>query len=358
MERSAKVLLFSRKNLSFVKSIRNPYSYSEPMEYNPNRKSEQKLKIAVAVLAILTAALGFLYFSERQQNRKGEELTASQAKELLSANTKLDSIENQLNAKIVEIKMLGGDVEELMEAKQQLEADKVALQKMDGFTIKKYEEKIRDYVKLLGKKDVEIVKLRKENGILVAQNDSLNREARSLIDGISYAQRALSDSATTYSSRQKELSDRAKEIEAKNKELSDKVSQAAALRAENINVYAISTKGKESDGGVYKSKKVDKVRITFYLQENTIATKEAKTVYLRLIEPTGATIADMATGSGTFNYRGRETTYTAKQRITFDNSHQSVEFVYSRGQSYKEGKHIIELYSEGYRIGEGVFEVK
>jgi hypothetical protein len=66
----------------------------------------------------------------------------------------------------------------------------------------------------------------------------------------------------------------------------------------------------------------------------------------------------MATGSGTFNYKNKEMTYTAKQKIIYDNSHQSVEFVYSRGQSYKEGKHIIELYSEGYRIGEGVFEVK
>jgi len=328
------------------------------MEYNPNRQSENKLKIAVAVLGLLTIALGFLYFRERQNNRKVEEISSAQAKELLAANTKLDSIENQLNSKIVEIKKLGGNVDELVLAKMTLQSDKLALQKMEGFSVKKYQTKIKDYLALLGQKDLQLVTLRRENGILSAKNDSLSKETKNLLEGISFAQKALSDSATNYSIKQKELSDRAKEVEARNRELNEKVSQAASLRAESINIYAISTKGKESDGGIYRSKRVDKVRITFYLQENQITTREAKIIYLRILDPSGTTVADMATGSGIFLYKGKETTYTARQKILFDNSHQSVEFVYSRGTSYKEGKHIIELYAEGYRIGEGVFEVK
>jgi hypothetical protein len=328
------------------------------MEYNPNRQSENKLKIAIAVLTILATALGFLYFRERQRNYKVEEISTSQAKELLQTNTQLDSIENQLNNKIVEIKRLGGNIDELVKAKTQLQADKIALQKMDGFSSKKYQSKIREYVALLGEKDAQLFKLRKENGILVAKNDSLSKETQTLLEGITFAQKALSDSANTFTIKQKELSERAREAEAKNRELTDKVSQAAALLAESINIYAISTKGKESDGGIYRSKKVDKVRITFYLQENAVTTKEAKTIYLRIIDPSGATVADMATGSGTFTYKGKETTYTARQKIIYDNSHQSVEFVYSRGQAYREGKHIIELYAEGYRIGLAVFEVK
>ncbi len=320
-------------------------------EYNPNRKSEQKLKVAVAVLIILVTALGFLYVRERQFNQRNEELSDLQAKDLLVANTKLDSIENQLNTKIIEIKRLGGDISELVRAKEQLQKDKVALQKSVGFSMKKYESKFKKYLTLLGEKDNELIRLRKENGILAAMNDSLSKEAQALLEDISFAQKALNDSAINYTLRQKELSD-------KNRELSEKVSQAAALRAESINVYAISTKGKESDGGVYKSKKVDKIRITFYLQENAITTQEAKVIFLRIIDPTGQTIADMSTGSGSFTYKNKEVTYTAKQRIAYNNTHQSVEFVYSRGQAYREGRHIIELYAEGFKIGDGFFEVK
>lgn len=320
-------------------------------EYNPNRQSEQKLKIAVAVLIILVTALGFLYFRERQFNKRNEDLSNLQAKDLLVASTKLDSIENQLNTKIIEIKRLGGDVSELIRAKQQLQKDKIALQKSVGFSMKKYELKFKKYLTLLEEKDNELVSLRKENGILAAMNDSLSKEAQALLEDITFAQKALNDSAINYTLRQKELSER-------NRELSEKVSQAAALHAESINVYAISIKGKESDGGVYKSKKVDKVRITFYLQENPLTTREAKVIFLRIIDPSGQTVADMSTGSGSFTYKNKDVTYTAKQRIVYDNSHQSVEFVYSRGQAYKDGKHIIELYAEGYKIGEGFFEVK
>ncbi|MBB6001654.1 hypothetical protein [Arcicella rosea] len=320
-------------------------------EYNPNRQSEQKLKIAVAVLIILVTALGFLYFRERQFNKRNEDLSDLRAKDLLVASTKLDSIENQLNTKIIEIKRLGGDVSELIRAKQQLQKDKIALQKSVGFSMKKYELKFKKYLTLLGEKDNELLKLRKENGILAAMNDSLSKEAQALLEDITFAQKALNDSAINYTLRQKELSER-------NRELSEKVSQAAALHAESINVYAISVKGKESDGGVYKSKKVDKVRITFYLQENPLTTREAKVIFLRIIDPSGQSVADMSTGSGSFTYKNRDVTYTAKQRIVYDNSHQSVEFVYSRGQAYKDGKHIIELYAEGYKIGEGFFEVK
>eukprot|EP01137_Pigoraptor_chileana_P013312 Opistho-2@66674 len=302
-------------------------------EYNPNRQSEQKLKIAVAVLIILVTALGFLYFRERQFNKRNEDLSDLQAKDLLVASTKLDSIENQLNTKIIEIKRLGGDVSELIRAKQQLQKDKIALQKSVGFSMKKYELKFKKYLTLLGEKDNELVSLRKENGILAAMNDSLSKEAQALLEDITFAQKALNDSAINYTIRQKELSER-------NRELSEKVSQAAALHAESINVYAISTKGKESDGGVYKSKKVDKVRITFYLQENPLTTREAKVIFLRIIDPSGQSVADMSTGSGSFTYKNKDVTYTAKQRIVYDNSHQSVEFVYSRGQAYKDGKHI------------------
>jgi hypothetical protein len=88
-----------------------------------------------------------------------------------------------------------------------------------------------------------------------------------------------------------------------------------------------------------------------------LATKEIKTVYLRIIEPTGNTLSDYALGSGIFSFKGRDLAYTAKQRIFYENNHQSVEFIYARPNAYREGKHEIELYSEGFLIGLGTFDV-
>ena len=144
----------------------------------------------------------------------------------------------------------------------------------------------------------------------------------------------------------------------RNQELAEKVSVAAALRAEGVNVYAISTRGKESGAQNQKAKKLEKIRVIFHLQENSLATKEIKTVYLRIIEPTGVTLSDYSIGSGTFPFKGKDLVYTAKQRIFYENNHQSVEFIYSRPNSYREGRHEIELYAEGFLIGLGSFEVR
>ena len=94
------------------------------------------------------------------------------------------------------------------------------------------------------------------------------------------------------------------------------------------------------------------------MQENSLTAKELKTIYLRIIEPTGLVISDYASGSGTFVFKGRELPFTAKQRIFYENNHQSVEFIYARNGAYKEGRHEIEIYSEGFLIGLGTFDVR
>jgi hypothetical protein len=176
--------------------------------------------------------------------------------------------------------------------------------------------------------------------------------------GLVNIQKALEDSSKTFGLKERELSEKSRVLEIRNKELTEKVTAAAALRAEGVNVYAISSRGKESSVNNQKAKKVDKIRVMFHLQENTFANKEIKTVFLRIIEPTGTTISDYNLGSGTFDFKGRELTFTSRQRIFYENNHQSVEFIHSRQNGFKPGKHEIELYAEGYLIGLGTFEVR
>jgi predicted RNase H-like nuclease (RuvC/YqgF family) len=221
-----------------------------------------------------------------------------------------------------------------------------------------FEKKLAYYLRLLGQKDQEIKKLRRENGVLIARNDSLSREAQLLKDGLTNVQKALRDSSLTFDVKQKELSERSRVLEVRNQELAEKVTVAAALRAEGVNVYAISTRGKESGVQNQKAKRIEKIRVMFHLQTNPLATKEIKTIYLRIIEPTGNTLSDYALGSGSVMFKGKELTYTAKQRIFYENNHQSVEFIYARPNAYREGKHEIELYAEGFLIGLGSFEVR
>lgn len=307
------------------------------------------------VLLLSTLLFALLWLSERL--KWNLPIIGSNERFVSTTTQALDSLSEQLNLRMVQIKQLGGKVNELEKVKAQIEGDKKNLSENSFIDVEEFKKKLSYYTRLLFQKDQEIKKLKKENSALLAKNDSLSRETKLLQDGLSNVQRALRDSSVTYFAKQREWTERSKFLEVKNKELSDKVNVAAALRAEGVNVYAITSRGKEAGIQGQKAKRIEKIRIIFHLQENALTEKELKTIYLRLIEPTGQVISDYNLGSGTFSFRGREMAYTAKQRIFYENNHQSVEFYYVRPNAFKEGRHEIELYAEGYLIGLGSFDV-
>jgi hypothetical protein len=318
---------------------------------------ERKLQRIVGVLIFLILLLiGFVAIE--WLNPTFFSLSASHETFIKNAKDRLDSVSNQLEVRMIQIKKLGGKVNELEAARQQILGDQKAISENPEMGQIDIQRKLAYYLRLIGQKDIEIKKLRGENFVLLARNDSLSKEAKILQDGLSYVQKALRDSSLTFGVKQKELNERSRILEVRNQELADKVNVAAALRAEGVNVYAISTRGKETGAQNQKAKKLEKIRVLFHLQENSLANKEIKTIFLRIIEPTGVTLSDYSIGSGTFPFKGKDLVYTAKQRIFYENNHQSVEFIYSRPNSYREGRHEIELYAEGFLIGLGSFEVR
>lgn len=307
----------------------------------PRNNSRSYLLAALFILAALNVLLLYFYYQERQDNKTKDATIAAKTEEVLVAKTKLDSISTQLDLKITEIQRLGGSVDSLMRVKDQLEKDKRELRNVGSFDTKKYDQKIRNYQAILAQKDQEIARLKEENGVLAQQNETLSQENT----GLKAERQTLSDSVVAVST--------------KNQELAEKVTIAAALRAEAVGVNGINARGKESDGGTYKAKRLDKIHVSVKLAPNGLAKQDEKILYMRILDPNGAVVSDMATGSGEFTYGGQGMIYTARQPFTFDNSRQTVDFIYGRGgQRFNEGKHTIEIYCEGFRIGEGEFTVK
>ncbi len=314
-----------------------------PMEPRPQPKNNSRsfLLAALLILAALNVLLLYFWYQERQDNKTKDATIAAKTEEVLVTKTKLDSISAQLDAKIAEIQQLGGSVDSLLKVKEQLEVDKKELRNVNSFDSRKYDQKIKNYQAILVQKDQEIARLKEENSILTQQNETLAQEN----SGLKAERQTLSDSVAA--------------VVSKNQELSEKVTIAAALRAENITVSAINTRGKERDGDSFKARRIDKVKVVVRLAPNGLAKQDEKDLYMRILDPAGAVIADMATGSGEFTYNGQGVIYTAMQRFSFDNTRQQVTFVYGRGgQRFNEGKHTIEIYCEGFRIGEGSFTVR
>lgn len=315
------------------------------MENNPQRsKTNGALLAALIIMTGLAGVSSYLYFDQKKVSENQEVTISERVEELSTTRVKLDSISTALDAKIAEVQKLGGDVSELQKVKAQLENDKAALRKGNRVSLSKYEAKIKQYEAFLVEKDTLIANLQRENVTLATNVKTLDEENT----GLKTKSQQYRDSATTVISQ----------VTTQNQELTTKVTRAAALKAQNVKVYSVNAKGKVKDDDSYKAKKLDKIKLVYTLQDNPLTKEEPKDVFVRVLDPSGAVVSDMANGSGTFTVDGNETIYTTKQTVTYTNNNQNVELLYTRGIPYKPGKYTIELYAEGFRIGSGEFAVR
>ncbi|CCH56264.1 hypothetical protein BN8_05586 [Fibrisoma limi BUZ 3] len=311
------------------------------MENNPQKsRTSGALLAALIIMTGLAGVSSYLYFDQKKVSENQEVTIAERVEELSTTRVKLDSISTALDAKIAEVQKLGGDVTELEKVKAQLEADKAALRRGNRVSLAKYEARIKQYEAFLVEKDTLIAELQRENVTLATNNQVLNDENT----GLKTERQRLTDSVTT--------------VVSQNQELSTKVNRAAALKAQNVKVFAVNRKGKVSDDDAYKAKRLDKIKLVYTLLDNPLTKEEPKEVYVRVLDPSGAVVSDMANGSGTFTVDGNETIYTTKQTVNYNSNGQNVELLYTRGIPYKPGKYTVELFSEGYKIGAGEFAVR
>ncbi|ARS34796.1 hypothetical protein [Pontibacter actiniarum] len=308
----------------------------------PENRSNRKLLIG-GLLVVLISINGILIYMNYQKKEKTEEQA-----EII--NVKNSELENQI--KIYEA--LKADFERQSQELQSmgLENDsletKIAaitadLDELRGFRKRSYsladQRRFRDrataFEQQLKEKDAQIASLKQDNEVLFTENTDLKT-----------TQTRLADSLTT--------------MQSTNEVLNEKVRMASRLEAKNLNVNIINQRGKEKedDDNEYRAKRVDKLRVDFKLAKNDVAKKEPKTVYMRLIEPDGAALYNLTTGSGTFQIDGEDMYYTAKRDFVYDNTQQPLSFTYDKNAAYKKGQHTVELYADGFLIGKTTFVLK
>lgn len=292
------------------------------------KKSGKVLIYVVAVLAVLLVGALVLNFI-RENNLK-----ETNAK-LMVAYSQLDSIGNEMDTKIVQIEELGGNVEELTLIRDSLESEKEGLleaRTRSNKQIRDLKNRVEGYRELLVMKDVEISELKKVNEELVVENTVLKTERNTLNQNLRDAKKT-------------------------EEKLSEKVQIASRLEAENISVAALNDRGKAREDE-FRSRQISKLQVKFNIAKNDVAPVSGKEILMRIIDDNDNVLFDVARGSGTFELDGKETFYTAKQEILFDNSQQAVNFLYDKGSEYLPGRYVMEIYTDGYLMGSKSFRVK
>lgn len=297
----------------------------------PRKKNSRTAIIITAMAIVIIFQAVKIYFDSQEKSELRVENTTIE-KEYATTLQRLEELSAELDERIAEIEKLGGDVTDLQTAKEEIEVELKRQQRANGRVIAELKDRVEGYELLLKNKDEEIAKLQSVNQELLTENVSLKTEKNQLGDSIN---------------RLSQTKD----------ELQNKVNVASQLKVENFRIVAVNDRGRERESP-FRSRQVGQLKVEFNIAENDVAPIEGKKIMIRVVDQDGQVIFDVARGSGTFIYNGKEEFYTASQEILFDNSRQRLTFLYDKGSEYAPGTYDLQVYTDDYMMGRGQFVVK
>jgi hypothetical protein len=195
----------------------------------------------------------------------------------------------------------------------------------------------------------EITRLKKElatvRAILrsyVLQIDSLNQLNAELMDENNRVRSELAES------NQQNM-----QLTSNNMTLSEKVAIASQLNAAGINVIMLDKKGKEQTKNPHKIDKKGTLKVRFVLSRNATATNGMRSIYIRVINPSGEVI----NGGGTCTMEGAQVAYTAKQDVEYTGQEKLMEMFVPK-TSLIEGRYTVQVIADGHEIGSRAVEME
>ncbi len=295
-------------------------------------KKNNKAAIAIALLSIVVIVQAIkIYLDYNDKAAVRQELAATE-ENLGETLQRLNEIKVELDDKIAQIEKLGGNIAELEKVRAEVEAELKSVRKRNDKAIRELKDRVEGYEELLKIKDEEITKLESINKELLGENRTLKTKQNVLNDSINRLAKNKSD-------------------------LQSKVALASQLKAENVVVVALNSKGKERESP-FRSRQLEKLKVEFNIAENKVAPIEGKKIMIRVVDENGQPIFNVDKGSGTFMINGKEEFYTAAQEILFDNTKQKLSFIYEKGSDYASGNYTVEIFTDGYKMGTMQFSVK
>ena len=232
-----------------------------------------------------------------------------------------EKLESQEDERTKEIDRLKGEIKSIL-SKKNATAAELATAKLK---INELNTSISSYV-------AEIAQLKGENQQLVVRNEQITTEKQVVeknLEATETAKKQLEDLGST-------------------------------LHASGISVIPINEKSSGKERETNTAKRVDKLRIVFNVDENRIASTGEKEIYVCMYGPDGQPISIPAYGSGSFNTRDEgQKFFTNKINVAYEQGKKSaVSFDWRQDQSFVAGDYKVEVYHNGFKIGESITKLK
>jgi FtsZ-binding cell division protein ZapB len=309
----------------------------------PQQNDNRKLIYGILITALI-ATWGYIFYDKSQTK---ETITILQTKivnvdsarnaiqqEFLTVSAKADSLtqnniqlQGSMAQKSMEIQTLKGNIGSILRKKNATAAELTDAKKMIG-----------DLNGKINGLFVEIEQLKGENKQLNTANQQLNTDKKQL------------------STDKQNLEENLSKTNTEKQQLADKVDVASTLHASSIGIVAINLKNSGKESETSTAKRADYMRVTFALDPNRISSNGSKDLYVVITGPDGNIFKE----GGSFTTREEgEKNYTNKVSVNYEQGKVvPVSFNWKKTDKFVEGNYKVEIYHNGFKIGESVKTLK
>lgn len=318
----------------------NEYTDQSPTESKP--KDFKNLFIGLLIAGIIILA-GFFVFDH---NKSGAAIQAQQT-EVAKVTTEKSEIQTNFDASLARL-------DSMQTANTALDS-KLSSSKND---ISKMKTEIRS---ILNKKNATASELAKARDMIAQLNGKIT-DMQSQIAMLTQQNDTLKQNVVVLTTEKATLSHNLDSTNVVKDDLAKKVDIASTLNASNISITPIKVRnnGKEKVSSV--AKRVDKLVVSFDVN-NRIIQPGTTDVYVVVIGPDGKPVASSIAAdasSDTFTTRDDgNKTFTAKLPVDLQTSQtKNVEFAFAPGSHFQQGSYKIQIYQNGFLIGEKTSELR
>ncbi|MFN8308765.1 MAG: hypothetical protein U0T73_02265 [Chitinophagales bacterium] len=287
--------------------------------------------LLIAILLLLNTFSVYLFIEQRNETTDlGQQRIALQ-REFRNLNDTLDLRSNQIEQLRGYNADLDSKVSSLQQdiATKQKELSKLAMSgQASRSELQRARSEIASYKEKLNALTAEVASLTEKNATLLAANTELTGQL---------------ETAKTFGITMTE----------QNALLSKKVAIGSLLPVSKLDVAAIRYRKNGKEVKVKKAKSAESLRIAFETGYNRVLDPGEVSLYVRIINPKGETIALQEQGSGTITAQDNsQLMYTKRADIDYDNTNKNVT-VYWNNQITEPGTYKVELYQSGQVIARG-----
>lgn len=321
--------------------------------------SKQRLiAIGAVVIVLLLGANVFFLINKAKQDSENTELTSQ-----LSESEQLKvELEKQYYESLSELEAMKGSNEELNalidEQKMELETQKNQISRLlaDNKNLDGARRQLRDLKTQADGYVAEIQQLQTENKELRGQTQRLTAQTDSLSSSL--ANKTME--ADELNEARAMLTSEKENLSVENERLNQKVTAASAIRVENVNVEGMKTRSNGSGTDKKRAKNIDYLQICFDAMPNRVIGSGAEKFYVRIINPTGETLASDELGSGILidNNTGERVKFTKMKEADYANQQEQFCTNWTPNTPFASGKYDVQIYNKGYLTGTGSLTLK